>query len=146
MRASSEDRIIVDSSAVLAIFFCEPEESLFVEIIFSASERWISSITLLEAGSVALSRHGPGSRSILNSLFQWLRLEVIPFTADHLQWAYYARERFGKGRHSACLNLCDCCSYGLAKWAEAPLLFKGNDFTQTDLELIRYWDDPRITR
>ena len=95
---------------------------------------------------MALGRRGLFGRAVLESILDWLGLKVIPFELEHLRWAGLARERFGRGQHPAGLNLCDCCSYGLAKWAGSPLLFKGNDFTKTDLELVRYWDDPRSTR
>lgn len=133
-----EDRIVLDSSALLAIYFGEPERISFVDTIFSASERWISSVSFLESSFVAVGRNGPDGRIVLGSIFEWLNLKIIPFTSDHLHWALLAQERFGKGRHPARLNLCDCCSYALAKWAGAPLLYKGDDFPKTDLELVRF--------
>ena len=133
---SVEDRIVLDSSALLAIYFGEPERISFIDTIFKASERWISSISFLESSFVAVGRNGPDGRIVLVSIFEWLDLKIIPFTVEHLRWALLAQERFGKGRHPARLNLCDCCSYALAKWADAPLLYKGDDFPKTDLELI----------
>lgn len=127
--------LVVDSSALIAILLGEPEHSRFLDLIFGAEERKVSSFTLLETGAVILSRKGPAGRLIFDSLCDELLLEVTPFTAEHLRLARQAWERFGKGRHPAALNLGDCCSYALARASGYPLLFKGNDFRQTDLEL-----------
>ena len=129
--------LVLDSSALLAILFGEPEQNAFLDLIFDTAERRISAFSLLEAGSVVLARKGPAGRLIFDSLCEELALEVVPFTAEHMRLARQAWERFDRGRHPAALNLGDCCSYALARATGDPLLFKGNDFPQTDLELIR---------
>jgi len=129
--------LVLDSSALLAILFGEPEQKAFLDLIFDTAERRISAFSILEAGSVVLARKGSAGRLIFDSLCEELTLEVVPFTAEHMRLARQAWERFGKGRHPAALNLGDCCSYALARATGDPLLFKGNDFPQTDLDLIR---------
>jgi len=130
--------IILDSSALIAILLGEPEHGVFLDLIFSAEERRISSFSVLETGAVILSRKGPSGRLIFDSLCDELLLDITPFTPDQLRLARQAWERFGKGRHPAGLNLGDCCSYALARATGRPLLCKGNDFVQTDLDLVPY--------
>lgn len=130
--------LVIDSSALLAILFGEPEQTRFLDLIFDAEERRISSFSILETGAVILSRKGSTGRLIFDSLCDELLLQVVPFTAEHVRLARHAWERFGKGRHPAGLNLGDCCSYALARAAGYPLLCKGNDFAQTDLDLVAY--------
>jgi ribonuclease VapC len=129
--------LVLDSSALLAILFGEPEQNAFLDLIFDREERRISAFSVLETGSVILSRKGPAGRLIFDSLCEELDLEVVPFTVEQMRLARQAWERFGKGRHPAALNLGDCCSYALARATGDPLLYKGNDFPQTDLDLIR---------
>jgi ribonuclease VapC len=70
----------------------------------------------------------------LDELLVALGLEVVPFDGSHIEHAREAFRRFGKGRHRAALNFGDCCAYGLAKTPDLPLLFKGEDFTLTDVK------------
>ena len=65
---------------------------------------------------------------------QRLRIEVIPFTLEHAEFARSARRLYGRGKHQARLNFGDCMVYGVAKAEREPLLFKGDDFAQTDIE------------
>lgn len=129
--------LVLDSSALLAIFFGEPEQNTFLDLILSAEQRRISAFSILEAGSVVLARKGPSGRLIFDSLCEALALDIVPFTAEHARFARQAWERYGKGRHPAGLNLGDCCSYALARALGDPLLYKGNDFPKTDLELVK---------
>ena len=102
--------IIVDSSALLAIYFDEPEKSSFAQIVGSAAA-WQ-----------------------LDRIIGNLGLDVVAFEAAHVQAAREAFRKYGKGRHRASLNFGDCCAYALAKLRDVPLLFKGNDFALTDLK------------
>jgi ribonuclease VapC len=70
----------------------------------------------------------------IDRLLAQARAEVVPFTAEHAALALEGWRRFGKGRHPAGLNLGDCFAYALAKARGEPLLFKGNDFAQTDVK------------
>jgi ribonuclease VapC len=128
--------LVLDSSALLAILLGEPERNTFLDLILDAEERRISALSILETGCVILTRKGPAGRLILDSVCEELSLDVVPFTVEHLRLARQAWERFGKGRHPARLNLGDCCSYALARATGHPLLYKGNDFSQTDLDLV----------
>ena len=94
----------------------------------------ISAATLFEAAIAAERRGGLEARDRLDRLITRIEPEVAPFDAVHLGWARDAYRRFGKGRHPAALNLGDCMAYATARHAVLPLLFKGADFAQTDLE------------
>lgn len=107
-------------------------------MILEADTRWVSAFSLLETGAVAQGRKGSAGRVLFDSFCDQIKLDVVPFNAEHLRLARFAWERFGKGRHPAGLNLGDCCSYALARALGRPLLCKGNDFVQTDLDLVRY--------
>ena len=125
--------MVIDSSALMAIFLNEPDASIYASAILNDRIRLISAATLAEASIVAIRRRRPDPIAALDILTTRLRLVVIP--VDHEQ-ALLARDgfrRFGKGRHPAGLNFGDCFSYALAKQRGEPLLFKGNDFSQTDV-------------
>jgi ribonuclease VapC len=125
--------MVIDSSALMAIFLDEPDGSIYASAILNDRIRLISAATLAEASIVAIRRRRPDPIAALDILTTRLRLVVIP--VDHEQ-ALLARDgfrRFGKGRHPAGLNFGDCFSYALAKQHGEPLLFKGNDFSQTDV-------------
>ena len=98
----------------------------------------MSSFSLLEAGIVIETRKGESGGRELDILLHRINIEVIPLTSDQTQLAQEAWRRFGKGRHPAKLNIGDCCSYALAKYSGEPLLFKGNDFSQTDITTVEY--------
>ena len=73
----------------------------------------------------------------LDLLLHTAGIDVVPFDEDQLALAREAYERFGKGRHPARLNLGDCCAYALAVYSGEPLLFKGEDFAETDVKRVR---------
>ena len=127
--------MVVDTSALIAILFREPEGETFEDLVLRDSATWISVVSRLEAAMVVEGRKG-GSSGALHSAIQDLSLEILPFDRTQLTQAIYAFRRFGKGRRPAALNLGDCCSYGLAKALNEPLLFKGDDFTQTDISAV----------
>ena len=93
----------------------------------------ISAATLLELHIVMLNRHGARAAQIVDRLIQDAGIQIENFTAQHLELARAAYSRYGKGRNSAGLNYGDCFSYALAKANGLPLLFKGEDFSKTDL-------------
>jgi len=94
----------------------------------------VSAATLFEAAVAAERRSGLEARDRLDRLVTRVEPEVVAFDVEHLGWARDAFRRFGKGRHPAALNLGDCIAYATARHAVLPLLFKGDDFAQTDLE------------
>jgi len=126
--------IVIDSSALIAILRREPEADKFLGIIAGADGCLLSSLNLLETGMVLAGRTGDRlSWTELDQLVGRARVQIIAFDAALADAARTAFLQFGKGRHSAGLNLGDCASYALAKLRELPLLFKGRDFAQTDL-------------
>ena len=126
--------MVVDSSALIAILRREPEEQAFRNAIKLASSRLVSAPTRVEAGIVALGQRGEAGLEQMQALLEGLKLEIVPFTGDHARLAIDAFRRFGKGRHPAGLNYGDCHSYALAKATGEPLLFKGDDFSRTDIK------------
>ncbi|MDB5375122.1 MAG: PilT protein-like, partial [Belnapia sp.] len=96
--------------------------------------RAISAATLVEAGILAEGRGGAPLREDMEALLSRARTEVADFTAEHAALAAAGWRRYGKGRHPAGLNLGDCFAYALAQSRGEPLLFKGNDFAQTDVK------------
>lgn len=126
--------MIVDTSAVIAIAFGEPEADRLVACLDTASSRWMSSVTALECQMVMTRIGRSVAGDALRRLLTTLRIDVVPFTPDHSAIAVDAFLAYGKGQHPAALNLGDCCSYALAKLAGEALLFKGDDFSRTDIE------------
>ena len=126
--------MVIDTSAVMAILLREPEDEAFRSAIKTASTRLLSASTRVEVGVVALGRRGEPGLEQLQALLEHLKLDVVALSADHAQLAVDAFRRFGKGRHRAGLNFGDCFAYALARATGEPLLFKGDDFSQTDIK------------
>lgn len=127
--------MVVDSSAIIAILFDEPEAALFFSAIQQSSAKIISAPTLLEASIVAASRKGNAGLKLLDNLLSHLGVQTKEFSADHLSAARLAHKNFGKGQgHPAQLNFGDCISYAMSKTELMPLLFKGDDFRLTDVD------------
>jgi ribonuclease VapC len=125
--------MVVDSSAILAVLFKEPERDALATAIADAGTRLLSSVNALEAAIVVAARKGPSGVRELDLFLHHAGIEVVSFTQAHLGLAREAWERYGKGRHAAGLNLGDCCAYALARHSVEPLLFKGEDFGRTDV-------------
>ena len=125
--------IVVDASALIAILDREPDAALYAEAIAETDSPLISAATLLELHIVMLNRHGGRAGQLVDRLIQDAGFQIEHFTAQHLELARQAYARYGKGRNSAGLNYGDCFSYALAKATGLPLLFKGSDFSKTDL-------------
>ena len=111
----------------------EPDAALYAEGIAETDSPLISAATLLELHIVMLDRHGARAGQIVDRLIQDADFQIEHFTAQHLELARDAYARYGKGKNSAGLNYGDCFSYALAKATGLPLLFKGEDFSKTDL-------------
>lgn len=116
----------------------EPEAARIASALESDSNRLISAATLVETGIVIESRYGPAGARELDLLAVKAALIIEPVTGEQADIALEAWRRYGKGRHSAALNYGDCFSYSLAKFKGEPLLFKGNDFPQTDITVASY--------
>jgi ribonuclease VapC len=126
--------IVVDTSAIVAILGSEPEKDRFVDAILAASPRFMSAVSLQEAGMVIAGRFGDDAVwEPLDALLARLDVEIVAHDAALALIAREAFLRFGKGRHPARLNFGDCAAYALAKANSLPLLFKGGDFAQTDI-------------
>lgn len=125
--------MVIDSSALIAIISAEPERRTFEQAIRMAPVRLLGSPSLVETSIVVLARRHEAGLTILNELVADMRLQVVPFSADQAQLAIDAFRRFGKERHPAALNFGDCFSYALATATGEPLLFKGDDFSRTDV-------------
>lgn len=126
--------MILDTSAILAVFFREPERDEFLRKIGSAAIVGIGSPTLAESAIVLAARVGEAGPRQLARIVERAGLVVISFDPPHWQLAVDAWLRFGKGRHAG-LNFGDCLAYATATLAGQPLLCKGEDFANTDLAL-----------
>jgi ribonuclease VapC len=125
--------MVIDTSALLAILEDEPERRSFNEVIEEADSRHLSVVTYVEASMVIESRKGPEGLRDFDLLIERAGIELIEVDAAQGRAAREAFRRFGKGRHRADLNFGDCFSYALAKIRGEALLFKGDDFSHTDL-------------
>ncbi len=130
--------MIIDTSALIAILLGEPEASRIAIAINEDPKRVMSSFSLAEAGIVIEAKKGEAGGRELDLLTHRCQIEVVGFTEDQSEIARSCWRKFGKGRHPAALNIGDCCSYALSKFMNEPLLFKGDDFSKTDLELVPY--------
>ncbi len=129
--------IVVDSSALVAILENEPDAAVYAKAIEQAERLLISAVNVHETGVVLRARRGPAAVDRLWRLLQVENdFEIAAFDEIQARAALSAFERFGKGIHpKARLNLADCAAYALAATMRAPLLFKGEDFSETDVEL-----------
>ncbi len=126
--------MIVDTSALLAILLREPGFEAFVGALGNAPTRSMSAASFVELSVVIESRGGdPGIRQS-DALFRSAKVSILPVTEEQAYIARQAYSTYGKGRHRANLNFGDCFSYALAKATGEPLLFKGDDFRQTDVQ------------
>jgi len=129
--------MILDTSALIAIFQNEPEADAFLEFIVNAQEAAISAVSLVETGIVLSFRKGKPMQASIDTVLHRLQVGTVAFTDEHRIEALNAHWRFGKGRHRAGLNFGDCIAYATAQVACKPLLFKGDDFAHTDITPVR---------
>lgn len=129
--------MIIDTSALVAIFYDEPEREEFVRRIYQADRCSLSVASFLELFMVVEKQLGADASRQVESFLRRSSIVLEPVTVEQ---AYLARQAFldyGKGRHPAGLNFGDCFSYSLAKALDQPLLFKGEDFNRTDVRSAR---------
>lgn len=124
--------MVVDTSALVAILLAEPESASFSIALKRDPVRLISVASVFEAGMVLQRRFGRPHLIEIDEAIARFPMEVSPVTLEQLHWARYAFETYGRGRHAARLNFGDCFSYALAKTTGRPILFKGDDFSQTE--------------
>lgn len=125
--------MILDTSALVAILYREPEAAAFAQRIHDADVCRISVASYVELAMVVESQLGSEGMRQAEAFLRHARIVIEPVTLDHGELARQAFHDFGKGRHKAGLNFGDCFSYALAKATGEPLLFKGKDFSQTDI-------------
>ena len=127
--------MVIDTSAILAILQQENDARRFAAAIEAVEHPMISAASVVEASIVLIARYGSEARADLEALIEAGSLRVEPVTAEQGAIAVDAFETFGKGRgHGAVLNFGDCFAYALAKASGRPLLFKGEDFSKTDIQ------------
>jgi ribonuclease VapC len=129
--------VIVDTSVIIAMFKKEPEAAAFATLIDEASIARISAGTYVELAVVIDRGRDAVASGALDSFLEKSRIQIEPLTASQARIARAAHQRFGRGSgHAARLNMGDCFSYALARDLGEPLLFKGDDFTLTDIEIV----------
>jgi ribonuclease VapC len=125
--------MVIDTSALMAILLEEAEEPSFIDIIDADPAPKLSVISRLETTMVYVGRRAEANPRRVSEVIEILGLEIVGVDRGQTDYAIDAFLRFGKGRHPARLNLSDCFSYALAASLGEPLLFKGNDFSLTDI-------------
>ncbi len=129
--------MVIDTSAIAAIFLGEPERTIFLNAMRDAETRFVSAATVLEIGIVLESRLGDAAGRELDLFLLRVNIEIIPVDSEQAEVARAAWRRYGKGRHAAGLNFGDCFVYALAKCFDELILAKGTDFLPTDIEVWR---------
>lgn len=125
--------MVLDTSALVAVLFDEPERQDFVRRLVAARRRLISSVTLVEASIVVEARRGEVAGRELDLFLHRAMVETVAVDEEQAQLARAAWRRYGRGRHPAALNFGDVFAYALARARGEELLFKGDDFAQTDV-------------
>lgn len=126
--------MVIDTSAIIAILRNEPEASRLERALVADPIRLVPATCVLEARMVLVSRRGEHALAEIDLWLATIEATVIAVDVDLVDLATQGWLMYGKGRHPAALNFADCMSYALAKRADEPLLFIGNDFAQTDIE------------
>lgn len=125
--------MIIDTSAVLTILFSEDDAERYAHAIASADLRLMSAANYLEAGIVVDNQIGAAAGRQFDALIARADVRVEAVTREHADIARQAYLNFGKSNHPARLNFGDCFAYALSKYSGLPLLFKGDDFSKTDV-------------
>ena len=125
--------MVLDTSALLAVLLGEPERDRFVALLADADDPVISAATLVEASIVMLARTGDKGVALLDELLAAAAVRCIAVDGVQASLARDGYARYGRGRGQAGLNYGDCFAYALARAMDRPLLFKGDDFAQTDV-------------
>lgn len=128
--------MVVDTSVVVAILLEEEDADTYLEILDAEYDLLISAAAVVEATAVLLRRGGIGDVSDLNEFLDRAEIEIVAVSEGQARIAQRAYITYGKGRHAASLNFGDCFAYALAKEMGEKLLFKGNDFFQTDIAAV----------
>jgi ribonuclease VapC len=127
--------MVIDTSALLAIFLAEPERKPFLDSILQSETRLISAVNVLETGIVLETRRGESAGREFDLFLVRANLQMVSVDSEQAEIARSAWRKYGKGRHPAALNFGDCFAYALAKSSGEPLLAKGTDFVATDIDV-----------
>jgi len=127
--------MVIDTSALLAIFLAEPERKPFLDSILQSETRMISAANVLETGIVLEARRGESAGREFDLFLFRANLRIVSLDSEQAEIARSAWRKYGKGRHPAALNFGDCFAYALAKSSGEPLLAKGTDFVATDIDV-----------
>lgn len=130
--------MVIDTSALAAIVFNEAEAEALAQAIETDSLRLLSAGNYLEASVVVEARYGEAGAAALDELIRAAQVDVVPVTPEQARLGRQAFRKFGKGRHPAGLNFGDCFAYALAQLSGESLLFKGNDFSRTDIGAVSW--------
>ena len=128
--------MVLDTSALLVLLLNEGDAPAFRLAIEADPVRLLSAASLVETSIVIEARVGEAGGRELDLLLQKASIEVVAVDAEQADIARHAFRSFGRGRHAAGLNYGDCFSYALAQVAGEPLLFKGDDFSRTDVMVV----------
>jgi ribonuclease VapC len=128
--------MVIDASAVLAVLLGEEDAGFYADTIENAADPQMSTVSALEVALVIGARKREQGLAAMGRFLEKGSIQVVAFDHQQLSLAKEAWWKYGKGRHAAALNLGDCCSYALAKVSGKPLLYKGNDFSKTDVRSI----------
>lgn len=128
--------MVIDSSALLSILLEEEDHALYARAIDSDINRFMSTATFVESSIVVEKRRGAEGLMRLDQLILRTAIELVPVDTIQAHIARSAYRLYGKGRHRAALNFGDCFAYALAMTSNEPLLFKGNDFSRTDVAQV----------
>ena len=126
--------MIVDTSALVAVLFDEPDSERYATAMAQAARCRMSAANFLEAALVVEGRAGISGAQEIDIFIETAEIEIVPVSVEQARVARRAWREFGKGNHPAGLNFGDCFAYALAKVAGEPILYKGDDFTLTDVE------------
>lgn len=130
--------MVIDSSALIALLLGEEETERLARAIADDPRRLIGVFNWLETAIVIEAKKGEAGGRELDLLLHRSQMEIVSMNPDQSEIARTAWRVFGKGNHPAGLNIGDCCAYALAKYSGEPLLFKGEDFSQTDIRTVPY--------
>jgi ribonuclease VapC len=130
--------MVIDTSAVVAVLLAESPVDRLIAAIEADATRLISAATVVEASLVLLGRRGEAGDATLDRFLAAIGARIVPVGDEHVVLARDAALRFGRGRHPAALNFGDCFSYALSIAFDEPLLFVGDDFAMTDVEVCRW--------
>lgn len=125
--------MVVDSSVLMAILLAEPEAAYYAKRLVDTDDIYISAVSVVESSMVIEYKKGVQGANQYDELLKIIAPTIVAFDSEQAKLACAAWRQYGKGRHPAKLNFGDCCSYAAAKYLNKPLLFKGDDFSKTDL-------------